>query len=135
MADPIEPVLLSEPTPWGVRLTLNRPAKLNAHRAELRDALTAAIADAVADDRVRVIVLAGAGRAFCSGYDLTEEAERGTASGGWRGVLGDGCRGHPRDLALPEARHRPGPRLCARRRARARDGVRPDRRRRGRAAG
>ena len=30
MADPIEPVLLSEQTPWGVRLTLNRPAKLNA---------------------------------------------------------------------------------------------------------
>ena len=27
MADPIEPVLLSEPTPWGVRLTLNRPAQ------------------------------------------------------------------------------------------------------------
>ena len=88
MADPIEPVLLSEPTPWGVRLTLNRPAKLNAISAELRDALTAAIADAVADDAVRVIVIAGAGRAFCSGYDLAEEASR-TRRWGWRGVLGE----------------------------------------------
>jgi enoyl-CoA hydratase len=86
MADPSEPVLLSEPTPWGVRLTLNRPAKLNAINPELRDALTAAIADAVADEAVRVIVIAGAGRAFCSGYDLAE-AQPDTAWG-WRGVLG-----------------------------------------------
>ena len=87
MADPSEPVLLSEPTPWGVRLTLNRPAKLNALNPELRDALTGAIAAAVADDAVRVIVIAGAGRAFCSGYDLAE-AQPDTAWG-WRGVLGE----------------------------------------------
>jgi len=69
-----EAVLVREPTPWGVRLTLNRPAKLNALSAELRDALSEAIADAAADERVRVIAIAGSGRAFCSGYDLSEAA-------------------------------------------------------------
>jgi len=80
-----EPVLLFEPTSWGVRLILNRPAKLNAISAELRDALTDAIADATADERVRVIVIAGAGRAFCSGYDLSEAAP--ATAWDWREVL------------------------------------------------
>jgi enoyl-CoA hydratase len=80
-----EPVLLREETPWGVRLVLNRPDKLNAISAELRDTLVDGIADATADDRVRVIAIAGAGRAFCSGYDLSEEAP--ATSWGWRDVL------------------------------------------------
>jgi enoyl-CoA hydratase len=80
-----ESVLLRQATPWGVRLTLNRPAKLNAISAELRDALTDAIADATTDDRVRVIVIAGAGRAFCSGYDLSEAAPE--TGWDWRAVL------------------------------------------------
>jgi enoyl-CoA hydratase len=80
-----EAVLLRESTPWGVRLTLNRPAKLNALSAELRDALTDAIADATADEAVRVIVIAGAGRAFCSGYDLSEAAP--PTAWDWRDVL------------------------------------------------
>lgn len=81
-----EPLVLREATPWGVRLTLNRPDKLNAISAELRDELEAAIADAAADDRIRVIAIAGAGRAFCAGYDLGEE-QPATALG-WRDVLG-----------------------------------------------
>ena len=80
-----EDVLLREPTDWGVRLVMNRPATLNAISAELRDALSAAIADAAADERVRVIVLAGAGRAFCSGYDLSEAAP--PTAWAWRDVL------------------------------------------------
>jgi enoyl-CoA hydratase len=71
MADPI---LLTERTPWGVRLTLNRPDKLNALSGELVAALSGAIDEAAAHPDVRVIALAGAGRAFCSGYDLSEEA-------------------------------------------------------------
>jgi enoyl-CoA hydratase len=81
----VEPVLLVEPTSWGVRLVLNRPAKLNAISAELRDALADAIAEAAADDGVRVVVIAGAGRAFCSGYDLSEEAP--ASAWAWRDVL------------------------------------------------
>ena len=80
-----EPVLLREATPWGVRLTLNRPAKLNAITAELRDALTDAIVEAEADPAVRVIVIAGAGRAFCAGYDLAEAAPE--TAWEWREVL------------------------------------------------
>jgi enoyl-CoA hydratase len=81
-------VLLREATPWGVRLTLNRPDKLNALSAELVRALAEAIDDAAADDDVRVVAIAGAGRAFSSGYDLTEEAEHppeGPAA--WRAAL------------------------------------------------
>jgi len=83
-----EPVLLTERTPWGVRLTLNRPDKLNALSAELVDALSAAIDQAAADPEVRVIALGGAGRAFCSGYDLSEEAT-GEIHGpvAWRDLL------------------------------------------------
>jgi len=80
-----EAILLREPTPWGVRLILNRPTKLNALSAELRDALADAIAAAAADERVRVIAIAGAGRAFCSGYDLSEAAP--PTAWQWRDVL------------------------------------------------
>ena len=80
-----EAVLLREPTSWGVRLVLNRPDVLNALNDELRDALGAAIADAEADPDVRVIVIAGAGRAFCSGYDLSGPTPDDVW--GWRTVL------------------------------------------------
>ncbi len=71
-----EPVLLVEPASWGVRLVLNRPSKL---------ALSDAMAAATADEHVRVIVIAGAGRAFCAGYDLSEAAP--PTAWDWREVL------------------------------------------------
>jgi hypothetical protein len=53
-------------------LTLNRPAQFNALSGELLDALQDAL-DAVAPDpSIRVVVIAGAGRAFCAGHDLKE---------------------------------------------------------------
>lgn len=57
------------------RLTLNRPDSLNAINDEMPDALAAAVQRANDDDDVHVIVLSGAGRAFCSGYDLKIYAE------------------------------------------------------------
>jgi enoyl-CoA hydratase len=87
MTIPAEPVLLIEPTSWGVRLTLNRPAKLNAISHELRVALSAAVAAAIANEAVRVVVIAGAGRAFCSGYDLAEGQP--SDAWAWRGVLAE----------------------------------------------
>ena len=74
-----------EATSWGVRLVLNRPAKLNAISHGLREALVAAVAGAAADPRVRVIAIAGEGRAFCAGYDLTEAAP--TTAHAWHEVL------------------------------------------------
>ncbi len=58
-------------------LTLNRPDRLNAITAEMAAELSAAVAAANADDAVRAIVLQGAGRAFCAGYDLKLYAEEG----------------------------------------------------------
>ena len=57
------------------RITLNRPEVLNAIDGELPLALADAVAQANGDPGVHVIVLAGAGRAFCAGYDLTYYAE------------------------------------------------------------
>jgi enoyl-CoA hydratase len=88
MPEPDEPVLLQTATPWGVRLTLNRPDKLNALSAELVRALSDAIESATADPRVGALVIEGAGRAFSAGYDLTEEAEGGTPGPvEWRAML------------------------------------------------
>lgn len=58
------------------RVWLNRPERLNAENAELVEALLDALARAV-DERVGAVVLAGRGRAFCAGRDLTA-AEDGT---------------------------------------------------------
>jgi enoyl-CoA hydratase/carnithine racemase len=59
-------------------LTLDRPDALNAFNEALYDALTDALADALADPAVAVVVLTGAGRAFCAGTDLLEMAQRVT---------------------------------------------------------
>jgi enoyl-CoA hydratase/carnithine racemase len=54
------------------RLTLNDPDHANVLSEAMMAALGAALADAAADGRVRVIVLAAAGRIFCAGHDLGE---------------------------------------------------------------
>lgn len=59
-------------------VTLNRPDALNAVNAELAAAAGAALEAAQADPEVRVVVITGAGRAFCAGADLKELA-RGRA--------------------------------------------------------
>lgn len=53
-------------------LTLNRPERLNAINDALVQALRRAISAALADPESRVIILTGAGRAFCSGDDLED---------------------------------------------------------------
>ena len=54
------------------RLTLNRPGARNALSMALMNALEEALMDIAADRSVRVVVLAGAGPAFCAGHDLRE---------------------------------------------------------------
>lgn len=51
-------------------VSLNRPEVLNAYTAAMGRSMKNAIAAAVADDAVRVIVLTGAGRGFCAGADM-----------------------------------------------------------------
>lgn len=64
------------------RITLNRPARLNAIDDRMPREIRRAVETANDDDRVHVIVLAGAGRAFCAGYDLKKYAE-GDPSNRW----------------------------------------------------
>ncbi|MGH8817767.1 MAG: enoyl-CoA hydratase-related protein, partial [Achromobacter pestifer] len=52
------------------RLTLNRPDMRNAFDEALIAALTSAVQQAAQDPRVRVLLLTGAGKAFCAGGDL-----------------------------------------------------------------
>jgi enoyl-CoA hydratase/carnithine racemase len=81
-------VLLIEDVGPVRRLTLNRPRALNALNGELIEALSAALAGAAGDDGVSVIVLRGAGRAFCAGYDLNEDAtDEPMDSSAWHRVL------------------------------------------------
>jgi enoyl-CoA hydratase len=63
-------------------LTLNRPDRLNAIDDVMPGEIRAAVDAANADDAVRVIVVQGAGRAFCAGYDLKKFAE-GEVGGRW----------------------------------------------------
>lgn len=56
------------------RLTLNRPAKLNSFNTEMHAELRTALDSIQNDTSVRVLVLSGAGRAFCAGQDLADRA-------------------------------------------------------------
>src|ERR1700704_420953 len=58
-------------------IQLNRPEKMNAIGALTRKQLGDAIKQAERDEAVRVVVLTGSGRAFCSGADVTEMAQNG----------------------------------------------------------
>lgn len=65
--------LLVERTEHILTLTLNRPERLNAISAVMLNALSAELSKANSDSDVRVVVLTGAGRGFCSGLDLQNE--------------------------------------------------------------
>lgn len=67
------PLLRDEVLPGVVRLTLNRPDKLNALSTGMIALLDAALDDVAADPAVRAVVLTGAGeRAFAAGADIAE---------------------------------------------------------------
>lgn len=85
----------------GVRtLTLNRPDAYNSLTTALKEALLAALRDAAADERVRAVVLTGAGKAFCAGQDLKEHI----------GLL---TSGDPAPLHTVEAHYSPITRLLS----------------------
>src|SRR5271154_3649037 len=65
-------ILLEERGEGVLRLTLNRPEARNALSIELMTALVEALGRAADDPRSRIVVIAGAGPAFCAGHDLRE---------------------------------------------------------------
>ena len=68
-------LLLKSPADGVVLVTLNRPDRFNAMTVTMFDELES-VARAMDDDRdVRVLILTGAGKAFCAGYDLDEADE------------------------------------------------------------
>ena len=73
-------VLLVERSEGIATLTLNRPAVLNALSRELRAAITHAFEELKEDAETGVVILTGAGRAFCAGVDLKEIGGEGGAT-------------------------------------------------------
>lgn len=72
-------------------LTLNLPDRLNALSVGIREALLRATEDVAADDDTRVLLITGAGRAFCSGADvrgLAGQTEIRSGEVGRRGIMG-----------------------------------------------
>ncbi len=82
-------VLADEPAPYVRRLTLNRPDKRNALSHALRSRLFELLREADADPDVRVVIIRGAGKSFCAGYDLAQDKNEtppwpiSTADGAW----------------------------------------------------
>ncbi len=85
-------------------IRLNRPERMNAVNTELRRALAEAVKRADRDEGVRVVVVTGAGRAFCAGADVRELRQRD-------GDLGDG--GQDYEFLLTRLRTMPKPTIAA----------------------
>jgi enoyl-CoA hydratase/carnithine racemase len=86
------------------RLTLNRPERGNGLTRPLLDELEGAVEQADLDPAVHVLLLSGAGKGFCGGYDLVESAE-GMAQAA---TPGDVPAGSPLDPRVIAANHDPG---------------------------
>jgi enoyl-CoA hydratase/carnithine racemase len=69
--------ILYEKSPPRATITLNRPEVLNAFDFRMLRELARACEDASWDDEIRVVVLTGAGRAFCVGANLRSWADEG----------------------------------------------------------
>jgi enoyl-CoA hydratase/carnithine racemase len=68
----LEPLVLVECRGGVAFLTLNRPAQCNVLSEQMLAALQGALETLAADSSVRVVVLGGAGKAFCAGHDLKQ---------------------------------------------------------------
>jgi 2-(1,2-epoxy-1,2-dihydrophenyl)acetyl-CoA isomerase len=88
------PVVLSAREAGVLTLTLNRPEVLNSVTDEVLDAIADGCRQAATDDSVRVVVITGAGRGFCSGQDLRAGLESGDVD----------IRGHLRNHYVPTVR-------------------------------
>lgn len=94
----MEPILV-ERDGGAVRVTLNRPEKKNALTVRMADELAAVVAEVGARAADRVLVITGAGGAFCSGADLTD-AESTAGMVGSAAALDQMRRFHAAPLAI-----------------------------------
>jgi len=102
----MEPVLVALEA--GVlRITLNRPEKLNAFNPAVHKALADAMTRAEANAAVRCVLITGAGRGFCAGQDLTERDMKASAID-----LGEGLEARYNPL-VRRMRALPKPIVCA----------------------
>jgi enoyl-CoA hydratase len=89
-------------------ITLNRPERLNTIVPPMPDELEAAVQSAVADPEVKVIVLRGAGRSFCAGFDF------GGGFHHWdEGMTTDGRWDPGKDFAMATAQSGPVPKFMS----------------------
>ena len=72
VCDAEAPILRREDAGGVTTLTLNRPQQFNALSFEMLEALIAAVDEIARDETVRVVIIAGEGKAFCAGHDLKE---------------------------------------------------------------
>ncbi|MEM9726157.1 MAG: enoyl-CoA hydratase [Pseudomonadota bacterium] len=83
-------LLYDAPAPHVARITLNRPARMNAQGPVMTYELDAAFKRACHDEAVHVIILAAAGKHFCAGHDLSaDEAGSGARVAEPVGLWGD----------------------------------------------
>ena len=83
----------SDPTTSIARLTLNRPDRLNAINDQMQIEIADAVTRADADPHVRVLIITGAGRAFCAGGDMNQLGGSSNAKGsGWSSDNADQVR-------------------------------------------
>jgi enoyl-CoA hydratase len=106
------PVLLDHPADGVARLTLNRPAKLNAMTAELVSSLHDHMDQLSADPACRVVILTGAGRGFCAGLDLGGYGASPRSDGVGRAQAGLATQRHIASL-IPHLRSMPQPVVAA----------------------
>ena len=80
MADEPPYVLVEHPRPHVAVVRMHRPDRLNAMTVGMFDELES-VARAIGDDRdIRVVIITGAGKAFCAGYDLDDAEELSSLS-------------------------------------------------------
>ncbi len=93
----LETIRYERPAPGVARVVLNRPERANAQNRQMLYELNAALDHGAADDDVRVIIVAAAGRHFSSGHDLSggeDWALEDVGVGTWGGYGQPGMEGH-----------------------------------------
>jgi len=86
-----EEILVREDRHGVVRLMLNRPKQLNALSKAMLDALQKQLDAIAGDTSVRCVVIAGAGKSFCAGHDLSEMRGKAPAGEAYYKALFDQC--------------------------------------------